>query len=70
MTPDPADRHDGTLAAVEAVAGGDGMFAGLDDEARAAVEAETRWTLLRSGETLFREGDPADALVAGAAALG
>ncbi len=62
MTADPEDRHDGTLAAVEAVAGAEGMFAGLDDEARAAVEAETRWTLLRSGETLFREGDQADAL--------
>lgn len=58
-----ADRHPaGTLAAVEAASGDAGMFAGLDDEARAAIEAETEWTELRSGETLFHEGEPGDAL--------
>lgn len=62
MISDTSDRHQGTLAAVEAAAGTDGMFAGLDTEARAALEAETQWTLLASGDTLFREGEPGDAL--------
>src|SRR4051812_3788123 len=52
----------GMLDTIEAVAGTDGMFAGLDAEARAAIEAEAQWTELRSGDVLFREGDAGDAL--------
>ena len=62
MTIDAQHTNQGTLAAIESIAGADDMFAGLDAEARAAVEAETQWTELRSGDTLFREGDAADAL--------
>jgi predicted acylesterase/phospholipase RssA/CRP-like cAMP-binding protein len=62
MSTDPDDLHAGTLAAMEAAAGVDGMFADLDDQARAVIEAEAEWTLLGSGDTLFREGDAGDAL--------
>jgi predicted acylesterase/phospholipase RssA/CRP-like cAMP-binding protein len=51
-----------TLAAIEAVAGADDLFAGLDADARLSVEQETSWTTLQSGEVLFREGDAGDAL--------
>ena len=60
--PDSGNSREGMLEALEAGAGADGMFAGLDGEARAAIEAEAHWTELRSGDTLFREGDPGDAL--------
>src|SRR6185436_4388214 len=52
----------GILETIESVAGADGMFAGLDADARAAIEAEAQWTDLRSGDVLFREGDSGDAL--------
>jgi len=54
----------GILETIESVAGADGMFAGLDADARAAIEAEAQWTDLRSGDVLFREGDSGDALYA------
>lgn len=60
MTTNPAGV--GILDTIEAVAGTDGMFAGLDPEARAAIEAEAQWTDLGSGDVLFREGDAGDAL--------
>jgi predicted acylesterase/phospholipase RssA/CRP-like cAMP-binding protein len=60
MTTDP--QQNGILDTIEAVAGTDGMFSGLDAEARAAIESEAQWTDLRSGDTLFREGEAADAL--------
>jgi NTE family protein len=51
-----------TLAAIEAAAGADGLFAGLDPDARLTVEAQAAWRALHSGDVLFREGDTADAL--------
>ncbi len=56
------DEQGGRLDAVEAAAGAGSMFGGLDSDARAAIEAEARWTRLQSGDTLFREGEAADAL--------
>jgi len=55
-------RAASTLAAIEAAAGADGLFAGLDRDARLTIEAEAGWTALQSGDVLFREGDAADAL--------
>jgi predicted acylesterase/phospholipase RssA/CRP-like cAMP-binding protein len=62
MSQQHGERGAGALEAVEAAAGADGMFAGLDADGRAAVEAEAEWTRLQSGDTLFREGDAGDAL--------
>jgi predicted acylesterase/phospholipase RssA/CRP-like cAMP-binding protein len=50
------------LDAIAQVAGADDMFGGLDQTARAAVEAEADFVSLSSGEILFREGDAGDAL--------
>lgn len=64
--PDARDAPLSPLAALETLssAGHDGgaLFAGLDADARAAVEAETTWTSLQSGSVLFHEGDAADSL--------
>ena len=51
-----------TLAAIEAAAGADGLFAGLDADARLTIEEEASWKTLQSGDVLFREGDAGDAL--------
>src|SRR2546423_562506 len=51
-----------TLAAIEAAAGADGLFAGLDADARLTIEEEASWKSLQSGDVLFREGDAGDAL--------
>jgi len=40
----------------------DGLFEGLDDEARRAVWARMRRRRFGRGEVIFHEGDPADAL--------
>lgn len=54
------------LAALEALSAGSqngaSLFAGLDAEARAAVEAESEWARLDGGAVLFREGDAGDSL--------
>lgn len=39
-----------------------GLFKTLDEETLRAVEAEAEWVQLPGGETLFRQGDPGDAL--------
>ncbi len=38
------------------------LFKNLSAQARAELESSLEWTLLRSGETLFREGDAGEAL--------
>jgi lysophospholipid hydrolase len=38
------------------------LFKSLSAPARAEMEASLKWTLLRSGETLFRAGDPGEAM--------
>jgi len=38
------------------------LFENLSAPARAEMESSLEWTLLRAGETLFREGDPGEAL--------
>jgi len=56
------ERPLSALEAIAHVAGAEDMFAGLDREARTAVEAETEFVSLSSGESLFRQGDSGDAL--------
>ena len=62
MSPQEGGRAPSPLEAVEAAAGAGGMFAGLDADARAAIEAEAQWVQLQGGDTLFREGEAGDAL--------
>ena len=50
--------------AAAAVLGGTELFAGLDDEAMAQVEARARLRRYRRGETIFLEGDAGDGLFA------
>jgi predicted acylesterase/phospholipase RssA len=57
----PAERP-GALAAIEAATGAGGLFAALDADARAAIESESEWVSLQSGDVLFREGDEGDSL--------
>ena len=62
MTEPLAARTTDPLSAIEAATGDDGLFATLDADARAAIEAEAEWVSLDSGDILFREGDEGDAL--------
>ena len=62
MSQQAGGRGSSPLEAIEAAAGAGGMFAGLEADARAAIEAEAQWVQLRGGDTLFREGEAGDAL--------
>ncbi len=50
------------LDAIADAAGAANLFADLDEGGRAAVEDEAEWVALPGGATLFRQGDPGDAL--------
>ena len=41
---------------------GEGLFGGLDDDARRAVWSHMRRRRFARGEVIFHEGDPGDAL--------
>lgn len=58
----PDEQRPRALEAIAEAAGAADLFGGLDEAARRAVDEEAEWVSLASGATLFRQGDPGDAL--------